>query len=113
MRFASNKQQGNHRLHRGNRRGGNHGGTVSQDGYQDDPTTRDFFQSSNFLTILPHDSEIFDHAARMRAEDRLRFVDVIHVATATSAACKYFITNDNAIRTRSGLAVVQLDTLLP
>ncbi|WP_404990958.1 hypothetical protein [Duganella sp. 3397] len=49
----------------------------------------------------------------MRAESRLRFVDAIHVATATSAACKYFITNDKAIRTRSGLAVVQLDTLLP
>ena len=76
-------------------------------------TTRDFFRSSNFLTIPPHDSEIFDHAARMRAEDRLRFVDVIHVATATSAACKYFIKNDKAIRTRSGIAVVQLDTLLP
>jgi len=76
-------------------------------------TTRNFFRSSNFLTILPHDSEIFDHAARLRAEDRLRFIDAIHVATATSAACKFFITNDKAIRTQNGIAVVQLDTLLP
>lgn len=37
-----------------------------------DPTliaiTNNFFNSKNFLTILPQDRAIFDHAARLRAE---------------------------------------------
>jgi predicted nucleic acid-binding protein len=76
-------------------------------------TTHNFFRSKNFLTIVPHDRAIFDHAARLRAEGRLRFIDAIHVATATSADCKFFVTNDKAIRSQGNIAVIQLDTLLP
>ncbi|KQQ33092.1 hypothetical protein ASF61_13535 [Duganella sp. Leaf126] len=76
-------------------------------------TTRNFFLSRDFLTILPHDSAILDHAARLRGEERLRFIDAIHMATACAAACKFFVTNDKSIRTREHIAVVQLDTLLP
>lgn len=76
-------------------------------------TTHNFFRSRNFLTILPHDRAIFDHAARLRAEGRLRFIDAIHIATATSADCKFFVTNDKTIRTHGDIAVIQLDTLLP
>ncbi|MET0321881.1 MAG: PIN domain-containing protein [Duganella sp.] len=76
-------------------------------------TIRDFFYSKNFVTLLPHGRAIFDHAARLRAHERLRFIDAIHLATAMAATCKFFITNDKAIRTKGNIAIVQLDTLQP
>jgi predicted nucleic acid-binding protein len=75
--------------------------------------TRDFFKTSSFLTILPHDSAIFDHAAQLRASQKMRFIDAVHIATAIAAACTFFITNDTALRTIGGLGVVQLKTLQP
>lgn len=76
-------------------------------------STRDFFRTSSFLTILPHDGAIFDHAAQLRAAQKMRFIDAVHIATAIAAACTFFITNDTALRTIGGLGVVQLKTLLP
>ena len=76
-------------------------------------TTRDFFKANKSLTILPHDSAIFDHAAQLRATQRMRFIDAVHIATAVAAACTFFITNDTALRTIGGLGVVQLKTLQP
>ena len=76
-------------------------------------TTRDFFRTNKSLTVLPHDSAIFDHAAQLRADERTRFIDAVHIATAVAAACTFFITNDTALRTIGGLDVVQLKTLQP
>lgn len=76
-------------------------------------TTRDFFNSTNVFTILPHSRAIFDRAAQLRAWDRMKFIDAIHVATAMEASCDFFITNDKAIRSNPKLSVVQLDVLQP
>ena len=76
-------------------------------------TTRDFFRTNKSLTVLSHDSAIFDHAAQLRATERMRFIDAVHIATAVAAACTFFITNDTALRTIGGLGVVQLKTLQP
>lgn len=75
--------------------------------------TRNFFTKTGLVTLLPHDRVIFDHAAQLRAQQRLPFIDAIHVATAVEAACKFFITNDKALRTTGTLGIIQLDTLHP
>jgi predicted nucleic acid-binding protein len=75
--------------------------------------TRNFFGAAHFLTILPHDTVIFDHAAQLRARQRMKFVDAVHIATALHAACEFFITNDKTIRSVDTLNIVQLTSLLP
>lgn len=74
--------------------------------------TRGFFETSDFLTVLSHDRAIWDLAAQMRAAYRLKLPDAVHLATALQAACRFFITNDKAMRSTGSLSVVQLGNLL-
>ena len=75
-------------------------------------TTRDFFETGGFLKILPHDRTTFYFAAQLRAAQRIKLIDALHIATALKAACRYFITNDKAMRSTGTLNVVQLSSLL-
>ncbi len=83
---------------------------------QDDPALaarfKRFFAQKGFLTIVPHDSEVFDAAAMLVARKRLKFIDALHVATAIHAGCQFFITNDAGIASVEGLEVVSLNALL-
>lgn len=71
-----------------------------------------FFGSAGFLTIIPHDKIIFDYAAQLRASQPMKIIDAVHIATALKAACRFFITNDKAMRSTGALSVVQLGSLL-
>jgi predicted nucleic acid-binding protein len=55
---------------------------------------------------------VFEDAASIRAETRLKTPDAIHAATAMRAECALFITNDTDFRRVEGLPVVVLDDLL-
>lgn len=74
--------------------------------------TKSFFDTSNFLTVLSHDKLTWDIAAQLRAAQRIKLVDAVHLATALKAACRYFVTNDKAMRSTGALSVVQLGSLL-
>jgi predicted nucleic acid-binding protein len=65
-----------------------------------------FFKRENFLTVLSHDSTVFDTASRLRAETGMKLIDALHCATALNAGCKYFITNDTGIRSTETLEVL-------
>lgn len=72
----------------------------------------EFFESEGFLTIIPHDKVIFDYAAQLRATQQMKIIDAVHIATALKNACRFFITNDKAMRSTGSLSVVQLGNLL-
>ncbi|WP_371866543.1 type II toxin-antitoxin system VapC family toxin [Duganella alba] len=55
---------------------------------------------------------MFDCAAQLRAAHKIKLVDAVHLATALRAACRFFITNDKAMRSTGSLSVVQLGSLL-
>jgi predicted nucleic acid-binding protein len=71
-----------------------------------------FSDGGSALTILRHDKGIFDYAAGLRARHRMKIIDAVHLATALKAACRYFVTNDKAMRSTGALSVVQLSSLL-
>ena len=74
---------------------------------------RAFFSKKNFLSILPHNARIFDLAARLRAAQSMKFVDAVHIATADRSGCKFFITNDKAIRSTAAVSVIPLTDCIP
>jgi predicted nucleic acid-binding protein len=73
-----------------------------------------FFARPNFITVLPHTTPIFDAASQLRAAGKsLRLIDALHYATAISAGCQFFITNDKDFSgVSSGAEVINLKTLL-
>lgn len=68
--------------------------------------------ASNAVRLLEASYEVFEDAASIRAETRLKTPDAIHSATAMRAECALFITNDTDFRRVEGLPVVVLDDLL-
>ena len=71
-----------------------------------------FFARENFLTVLPHTSDLFDMAARLRAETGMKLIDSLHYATALKAGCKFFLSNDKGIRSTTNLEVILIDDLV-
>jgi predicted nucleic acid-binding protein len=67
-----------------------------------------FFMRESFLQVLPHDSAVFDTAARLRAETGMKLINALHYATALKAGCKFFITNDTGIRSSDALEVISI-----
>ena len=64
------------------------------------------------VSLIPATRELWEDAARIRAETRLKTPDALHAATALSAGCTLFITNDTDFRRVQGLPIVVLDDLL-
>lgn len=71
-----------------------------------------FFARENFLSIMPHSTELFDTASRLRAETGMKLIDSLHCATAIRAGCQFLITNDKGIRSTDDLEVVLVKDLL-
>lgn len=69
----------------------------------------DAIQTSDVLTVLPVSREILIEAARLRSSSSLRLPDAIHLATALSAGCTSFLTNDRKIAALPGISIVTLD----
>ena len=55
-------------------------------------------QPSDHLAVVPVERPILIEAARQRAALRLRMPDAIHVATAVTAGCDVFLTNDSRLK---------------
>ena len=68
--------------------------------------------ASNAVRLLDASYQVFEDAARLRAQTRLKVPDALHAATALQASCALFVTNDTDFRRVTGLPVVVLDDLL-
>ena len=64
------------------------------------------------VSLIPATRELWEDAARIRADTGLKTPDALHAATALSAGCTLFITNDTDFRRVEGLPIVVLDDLL-
>jgi predicted nucleic acid-binding protein len=71
-----------------------------------------FFATDNFISIVSHDSAIFDLAAQIRAKNRMKFPDALHFATAIKTGCHFFISNDTGFRTTDTIKVILINDLL-
>ena len=69
---------------------------------------KQFFGQEQFLSIAGHNTTVFDDAAQLAARNGLKFVDALHLATATSIGCTAFVTNDRRIASIERVQVVQL-----
>jgi predicted nucleic acid-binding protein len=73
---------------------------------------RDVLLNTNGLSTLPITRSILETAAGLRARHGLRTPDAIHAATALSAGCASFVTNDAAFRIVPGLHVIVLSEVV-
>ena len=64
------------------------------------------------MELIPATLTVWEDAARIRAQTGLATPDAVHAATALSAGCALFITNDTDFRSVEGLPVVVLDDLV-
>jgi predicted nucleic acid-binding protein len=71
----------------------------------------DTIRNSEQLSVFPITRDILIEAARLRSASTLRLPDAIHVATACSAGCTLFLTNDKRISTIVGIKVILLSEL--
>jgi predicted nucleic acid-binding protein len=68
-----------------------------------------FLTRSDHLRLVPIDHALLRAAAHVRATTRLKTPDAIQVASALSAGCPTFLTNDGRIPSLPGLRVLQLE----
>lgn len=68
-------------------------------------------QTGSFFQVLPINRSILISAARMRAQSssRIALPDAIHLATAGTAGCRSFLTNDGRLQRQD---IIDLDVLL-
>ena len=64
------------------------------------------------LQVIPVDRAILIEAAHVRATTSLKLPDAIHAATALTAQCSTFLTNDQRFQVLSGLQVILLSQLI-
>jgi len=64
------------------------------------------------IKLLPISLDILRESANLRAVQNLKTPDAIHAATAFSANCTHFITNDDGFKRLSNINVVILSELL-
>ena len=64
------------------------------------------------VSLIPATRELWEDAARIRADTGLKTPDALHAATALSAGCALFVTNDTDFRRVEGLPIVVLDDLI-
>ena len=64
------------------------------------------------FTLVPISRPILEHAAGLRVASSIKTPDSIHAATALSARCTSFLTNDKAFSRVADLYVQVLDSIL-
>ncbi len=74
---------------------------------------KSLFGSNGYFTPLSHTREIFEMTAFIRATQRLKFADAIHIATAIDAGCTHFVTHDKKIVSSAlGIKVIDIAELV-
>ena len=68
--------------------------------------------ATNAVRLLEASYEVFEDAARIRADTGLKTPDALHAATALRVGCALFVTNDTGFRRVEGLPIVVLDDVL-
>jgi len=68
--------------------------------------------ASYAVRLLDASYQVFEDAARLRAETGLKMPDALHAATALRYGCALFVTNDTDFRRVPGLPIVVLEDLL-
>lgn len=68
----------------------------------------DTLQDSEGLTVANVSREVLVEAAKIRANQRLKLPDAIHLATAVNLRCTTFLTNDSLFKGTSILPIVIL-----
>jgi predicted nucleic acid-binding protein len=68
-----------------------------------------FLTKPRGLRLVPIDMGLLRAAAHVRAVTRLKTPDALQVASALSAECSVFVTNDSRIPSMPGLRVLQLE----
>lgn len=74
---------------------------------------RTVLQTTPDVQMLPITQSVLEEAARLRATTNLKTPDAIHAATASINGYTSFITNDEAFRRASHLAVTLLHEMVP
>lgn len=64
------------------------------------------------VSLIPATRELWEDAARIRANTGLKTPDALHAATAQRAGCTAFFTNDTDFRHVEDLPVIVLDDFL-
>jgi predicted nucleic acid-binding protein len=72
---------------------------------------RNILLHSGGFGLLPVTGQIAEFAADLRARYNLRTPDALHVATAISAGCDAFLTNDIALQRVAEITILVLDEL--
>lgn len=68
----------------------------------------DMFSDQNFITVIPIHIKTCVEAARLGAEQGLKTIDAIHLASSIAVECNAFLTNDARFRSNKHIQVVQL-----
>ena len=71
-----------------------------------------FLRRGGNLRLVPLDFGLLRAAAHVRATTRLKTPDAIQVASAMSAGCPTFLTNDGRIPSLPGLRILQLENYI-
>ena len=64
------------------------------------------------VMLLPITLDVLRESANLRAAQNLKTPDAIHAASASSASCTYFVTNDNGFKRLSNINIVILSDLI-
>lgn len=60
-------------------------------------TIKNLLLNSNYFEMCSHHREVFTYASEIRATQRLKMPDALHIATAILNDCDYFLTLDTQI----------------
>lgn len=71
-------------------------------------TYQSVLQTSNVLQIISINRVILIEAARLRATNKIKLPDAIHLATAIVNHCQAFITNDLLLKNTNNIRIISL-----
>lgn len=71
------------------------------------------FDERGYFELISHSREMFEMAAYIRANQKLKMPDAIHTATAIKSGCKYMVTYDDKLARRAnGIEVINIREFL-
>lgn len=73
---------------------------------------KDFFHREDFLSIHSHETGTFELASQISAQQGMKLVDSLHLATAIKSGCQCLITMDGGFKSVGGVKIIQLQDLM-